>query len=101
MTKRPLRGIAALMTAALMTAVALADTVLPKVDAEVRRVDAGAGKITLRHGEIPNLDMPPMTMVFQVPDPALLDGIRPGDRLLITADRVDGAFTVLSVEPAP
>ena len=39
-------------------------------DAEVRKIDKDAGKITLKHGEIRNLDMPPMTMVFQVKDPA-------------------------------
>ena len=87
-----------LMTAVLMTSAALAETALPKVDAEVRRVNPDAGKITLRHGEIPNLGMPPMNMVFDVADPALLEGIAPGDRLLITVDRIDGAFTVLSIE---
>jgi Cu(I)/Ag(I) efflux system periplasmic protein CusF len=88
-----------LLLAALMTTVALADGHLPKVDAEVRRVDAGAGKVTLRHGDIPNLDMPPMTMVFQVGDPGLLEGVAVGDRLLVTIDQIDGAYTVLSVEP--
>ncbi|AGA32787.1 hypothetical protein TVNIR_1108 [Thioalkalivibrio nitratireducens DSM 14787] len=87
-----------LMTAVLMTSAALAETVLPKFDAEVRRVNPDAGKITLRHGEIPNLDMPPMTMVFEVADPTLLQGVSPGDRLRMTADRIDGAFTVLSIE---
>jgi Cu(I)/Ag(I) efflux system periplasmic protein CusF len=88
-----------LLLAALMTTVALADGQLPKVDAEVRRVDAGAGKVTLRHGEIPNLNMPPMTMVFQVDNPGLLEGIAVGDKLLVTVDQIDGAYTVLSVEP--
>lgn len=88
-----------LLLAALMTTVALADGQLPKVDAEVRRVDAGAGKVTLRHAEIPNLGMPPMTMVFQVGDPGLLEGVEVGDRLLVTVDQIDGAYTVLSLEP--
>ena len=34
------------------------------IDGEVRKVDKDARKITLRHGEIKQLDMPPMTMVF-------------------------------------
>jgi Cu(I)/Ag(I) efflux system periplasmic protein CusF len=88
-----------LLLAALMSTMALADGQLPKIDAEVRRVDAGAGKVTLKHGEIPNLDMPPMTMVFQVGDPGLLEGIEVGDKLLVTVDQIDGAYTVLSVEP--
>ena len=54
---------------------------LPSVDGEVRRVDKAAGKITLRHGEIKQLEMPPMTMVFEVKDKALLDTVKPGDKV--------------------
>lgn len=85
---------------ALLPGLALADKHLPLVDAEVRRVDTRANKLSLRHQEIPNLDMPPMSMVFQVADPALLDGLKPGDRLRVTVDQIDGAYTVLSVERA-
>lgn len=74
---------------------------LPKVEAEVRRVNARANTLSVRHGDIPNLDMPPMTMTFPVLDPALLDGLQAGDTILITVDRVDGAYTVTSVEPLP
>lgn len=35
---------------------------------EVRKVDNEASKLTIKHGEIKKLDMPPMTMVFQVND---------------------------------
>lgn len=90
---------AVLLLAVLMATVALADGHLPGVDAEVRRVDLGAGKVTLRHGDIPNLDMPPMTMVFQVSDPGLLEGVGVGDKVRVTVDQIDGAFTVLSLEP--
>ena len=45
-------------------------------DGEVRRVDKDARKITLRHGPLANLDMPAMTMVFQVKDPAMLEQVR-------------------------
>jgi Cu/Ag efflux protein CusF len=74
---------------------------LPKVEAEVRRVNTRANTLSVRHGDIPNLDMPPMTMTFQVRDPALLEGLDVGDSILVTFDRVDGAYTVMSVEPAP
>jgi Cu/Ag efflux protein CusF len=69
-------------------------------EAEVRKVDLSAGKITLKHGEIKNLEMPPMTMVFQVPNPALLGGIKTGDKVRFTADKVNGAYTVLTLELA-
>ena len=74
-------------------------TALPETtEAEVRKVDASAGKVTLRHGEIKNLDMPPMTMVFQVKDRAFLTGLKAGDSVKFTADKIKGAYTVLSIE---
>jgi Cu/Ag efflux protein CusF len=74
---------------------------LPRVSAEVRRLDTRANTLSLRHEEIPNLDMPPMTMVFQVSDPNLLEGITAGDRIWVTVDQIDGAYTVQSVEIKP
>lgn len=68
--------------------------------AEVRRIDPAAGKITLKHGEIRSLDMPPMTMVFQVRDKAQLEGLKPGDAVRFTADKVNGAYTVTHIEAA-
>jgi Cu/Ag efflux protein CusF len=67
-------------------------------EAEVRKVDVSAGKVTLRHGEIKNLDMPPMTMVFQVKDRAFLTKLKAGDRVNFTADKIKGAYTVLSIQ---
>jgi Cu/Ag efflux protein CusF len=72
----------------------------PQVEALVRTVDKSAKKITLKHGEIPNLDMGPMTMVFHVADPALLDKVKAGDTVRFTADKIKGAYTVLTIEPA-
>jgi Cu(I)/Ag(I) efflux system protein CusF len=69
-------------------------------EGEVRKVDKGAKKITLKHGEIKNLDMPPMSMVFQVRDPAMLDRVKAGDKVRFTADKVDGAYTLTSIELA-
>jgi len=68
-------------------------------DGEVRRVDKDAKKLTIRHGPIQNLDMPPMTMVFQVQDPAVLDSVKPGDKIRFSADRIGGAYTVTKIEP--
>lgn len=73
---------------------------LPMVSAEVRKVDLENKKINLKHGEIKNLDMPGMTMVFQVKNIAMLENIKAGDKVMFTADKVDGAFMVLSIEKA-
>lgn len=75
-----------------------APEVTETTEAEVRKVDASAGKVTLRHGEIKNLGMPPMTMVFQVKDRAFLTKLKAGDRVNFTADKIKGAYTVLSIE---
>ena len=53
---------------------------------EVRRVDREAAKLTIRHGEIPHLEMPPMTMVFRVRDAALLEGLKEGGRDRVRAE---------------
>ncbi len=85
---------------ALLTASAVfAQAALPTTEAEVRKIDLDAKKITLKHGEIKNLEMPPMSMVFQVKDPAMLEKIKAGDKVLFTADKINGAFTVMSIEP--
>jgi len=73
----------------------------PQSDGEVRRIDKAQGKLTLRHGPLPHLDMPPMTMVFRVADARLLDGLKEGDKVRFHADRVNGVFTVIAVQPAP
>jgi Cu(I)/Ag(I) efflux system protein CusF len=67
-------------------------------EGEVRRTNPAGQEITLKHGEIKNLDMPPMTMVFKVNDPALLAKIKAGDKVRFTADQINGTYTVLSIE---
>ena len=69
-------------------------------DGEVRKVDLDTKKITLRHGEIKNLGMPAMTMVFQVKDPAMLDKVKPGDKVRFTAEKMNGAITLTKIEAA-
>jgi Cu/Ag efflux protein CusF len=69
-------------------------------DGEVRKVDKEAKKITIRHGPLANLDMPPMTMVFQVQDPSMLEQVKVGDKIRFQADKVGGAYTVTRIEPA-
>ena len=68
-------------------------------DGEVRKVDPSTKKITIKHGELKNLDMPAMTMVFQVADPAMLGKVKAGDKIKFRADKVNGAITVMEIEP--
>lgn len=70
-------------------------------DAEVRKVDKAASKVTLKHGEIKNLDMPPMTMVFVVRDKAALDTLKPGDKVKFKAVKDGGTYTVTEIRVSP
>lgn len=67
-------------------------------EGEVRGIDKAAGKVTLKHGAMPKFDMPPMTMAYRVKDKAMLDRLKPGDRVRFEADGVGGEFTVLRLE---
>jgi Cu(I)/Ag(I) efflux system protein CusF len=67
-------------------------------DGEVRKVDKETGKLTLKHGEIKNLDMPPMTMVFQVKDAALLDKVKAGDKVKFRVEKIASGYVVTAIE---
>ena len=69
--------------------------------AEVRRVDAEAGRVTLRHGEIVSMDMPPMTMVFHATDKAMLQGIQAGDQVQFKARKDNGRYVLTEIKRAP
>ena len=86
------------LIAALLTSAAFAQAALPLTEGEVSKVDIDNKKISIKHGEIKNLDMPPMSMVFQVKDSALLDKVKAGDKVNFTADKINGVFTVLSID---
>ena len=73
----------------------------PESDGEVTKIDKAQAKITLRHGEIKNLDMPPMTMVFRVSDAKLLDRVAVGDKVRFAAAKIDGNYTVTALVKAP
>ncbi|MBX3588339.1 MAG: copper-binding protein [Ramlibacter sp.] len=92
-----------LIPALLLTftsALATAQTANDMTDAEVRKIDKDNGKVTLRHGPIRNLDMPGMTMVFKVKDPAMLDKMAVGDRIRVHVEQDKGAMVVTRLEKA-
>lgn len=66
----------------------------------VRKIDREVGKITLKHGEIKNLAMPAMTMVFRVRDKSLLDSIQTGDKVKFKAISEGGKLVVTEIQPA-
>lgn len=70
------------------------------VEGQVKKVDKAAGKVTLSHGPLANLDMPAMTMAFKVKDVAWLEQMKTGDKIRFAADSVKGTMTVVQFEPA-
>jgi len=68
--------------------------------AEVTKIDAERGRITLAHGPIENLKMAGMTMPFNVKDRAFLTRVKVGDRVQFKADRIDGKYVVVDLRPA-
>lgn len=71
---------------------------LPWVQAEVKKIDITGGRIILRHGDIPNVDMPGMTMAFRVADPKMLEAVKVGDPVKVSIDKVKGQLTVMRME---
>ena len=67
-------------------------------EGEVRKIDKASAKITLKHAEIKSLDMPPMTMVFNVKDKAVLVSVQPGDKVKFKAVNEAGKFTVTDLQ---
>jgi Cu(I)/Ag(I) efflux system periplasmic protein CusF len=68
------------------------------IDGEVTRVNKDTQKITIRHGPMPHIDMPAMTMVYALKDPAMLDQVKVGSKIRFIGDKIDGQFTVLSID---
>ena len=68
-------------------------------DGEVRKIDKDAGKITIKHGDIKHMDMPPMTMVFVVRDKTLLDKTTVGAKIQFMATSENGQMTVTDIQP--
>jgi len=95
--KRLLALIATVAGLGLTVGAALAQAL--NAEGEVRRIDAAHGKITLKHGPIPNLQLPAMTLVFKVADPAMLSQVKPGDTVRFAADKVEGQYTITAIQP--
>lgn len=68
------------------------------VDGEVRKVDLEKGLIVLKHGDLPNLAMPAMTMGFDVADKKMLEGLTVGDKVRFQAEMVNGKATVTELK---
>jgi Cu(I)/Ag(I) efflux system periplasmic protein CusF len=87
-------------TLALALAFGATGALAQLADGEIRKVDKDAGKITIKHGPIPSIDMPPMTMVFRVKEPAMLEAVQAGDKVRFDAEQQGGQYVVTRIEQA-
>ncbi|EKS9885788.1 copper-binding protein [Burkholderia pyrrocinia] len=69
-------------------------------DAEVKKVDAATGKVTLKHGALDNVGMPPMTMAFKAKDAAMLEQVHVGDKVKVRIENVNGTMTIVKLVKA-
>ena len=92
--------VAALAADAPAKSEAKAPAAAPLTAGEVKKVDREAKKLTIKHGPIENLKMPPMTMVFRVKDAAMLDGLEPGGQIRFRAEEADGGYLVTMLQKA-
>jgi len=70
------------------------------IDGEVRRIDKSAGKLTIKHGEIKPMGMPPMTMMFAARDKTMLDKVKVGDKIRFSLASEGSSIVVTEIEPA-
>jgi Cu/Ag efflux protein CusF len=110
-TSRSPRLLVAAALLSLFAAGASADIVMPKPPApphsveegyaqgKVIRVDTSKKSVTLKHGPIDNLKMPPMTMAYSVSDAALLARLKAGDAILFKAEERSGSYFVVEAKP--
>ena len=74
---------------------------IPQTDGEIIKVDTAAKKLTVKHGRIENLGMAPMTMDYGVRDPSFLTMVKPGDKVKMTVEQVNGTYTIVALQRAP
>jgi len=97
MTSAPARLLTSAITALLLTAPALAQD---WASGEIRRVDPENLRLTIKHGEIKSLDMPPMTMVFHVKDAGVLSGFQAQDKIEFQAAAEGTKYIVTQIRKA-
>lgn len=85
------RGVLSLLVAVTVSAMAQ-----QAADGEIRKVDKKAGTLVIKHGPIQSIDMPAMTMEFQVKNRAMLNQVRAGDKVRFQAEMLAGGKVVVT-----
>ena len=97
---KTVKSAAAILSLSIALGVGVAFAQAAMVNGEVKKIDEAAGKVTLKHGPIKNLDMDEdgMTMVFRVQDPAMLKQVKVGDKVRFEAERASAGITITKLQ---
>jgi Cu(I)/Ag(I) efflux system protein CusF len=68
------------------------------IDGVVKKIDKTAGKVTVTHGPLTNLNMPAMTMVFRVKEAVWLEQMQSGGKIRFIADSINNTLTIVRFE---
>ena len=71
-----------------------------RTEGVIRKIDKDNKKITIKHVKIKNLEMPGMTMLFQVKDPVMLDTVKTGDKVKFRVEKDGGTLVINDIEPS-
>ena len=99
-TENQMNQLIRMMVAASLALVATTAAIAQNaISGEVKKIDEGAGKITLKHGAAKSLGMDePMTMVYRVKDPAMLQQVKVGDKVEFEAEEAASGYTVTKMQ---
>jgi Cu/Ag efflux protein CusF len=89
----------ALVAATLVSVTAFAQSA--SADGEVTKIDRPGARISIKHGGLKALDMPPMTLAFKVADPKMLDAVTVGDKVRFSAEKLSGSYTLTTIQKLP
>ena len=96
-----MNGIICIVAALVLTVGVGTGALAASISGEVKKIDEGAGKITLKHGAAKSLGMDePMTMVYRVKDPAMLKQVKVGDKVSFEAEEAASGYTVTKLQKA-
>ena len=87
-----------LVVLATISPLTFADNHHPLADGVIKKINTATGKVTIKHGPIENLEMPPMTMVFTVEDETMLENIAKGDKVKFFAIDKDGKMVIEEIK---
>lgn len=65
---------------------------------EINRIDLPAGRVFIKHGDMRNIGILAMLMVFDVKDPTMLERVRVGDKVAFTVQRDGQQLTVIKID---